>query len=209
MLIYAALGDSLTAGVGACPGFSLVPQYRTMTDKRLGRRVQSVNLGITGAATGELLRVVHGSPEVRHILAHADIITITAGGNDLIRAARRYAIQSNPESLQQALVQCRENYAKIVHTIRKLKDRSSKPYIIRAVDMYNPLPQIPGAAEWVQRLGLHIESLECGNFQVARIYHLFVGKEKELLSPDRIHPNAIGYRVMAQQMCLLGYKPLG
>lgn len=209
MLIYAALGDSLTAGVGACPGGGLVPQYRSMTEKRLGRQVQSVNLGISGATTGELLKVLYGSPEVRHILAHADIITITAGGNDLIRAAKHYAIQPNPKVLQQALVQCRENYARMVDTIRKLKASRSMPYIIRGVDLYNPLPQVPAAAGWVQRFGQHIESLECGNFQVARIYSLFAGKEKELLSPDRIHPNAAGYRVMAQQMSLLGCKPLG
>lgn len=209
MLTYAALGDSITVGTGACPGGGLVPQYRSMTEKRLGQCVYSINLGISGATTGDLLRVVHGSPEIRHILARADIITITAGGNDLIRAAQRYAMQTNPEVLQQALVQCRENYGKIVDSIRKLKANRSRPYIIRAVDLYNPLPQVPAAAGWVQRLGQHIESLECANFQVARIYSLFAGREKELLSSDKIHPNAAGYRVMAQQMSQLGYRPLG
>lgn len=209
VLTYAAIGDSLTVGIGACPGGGMVPQYRSMTENRLGRRVQNINLGMSGATTGELLRMAHGSSAVRHILAHADIITITAGGNDLIRAANHYAIQPNPEALGQALRQCRENYAKIVDSIRKLKAKHSRPYIIRAIDVYHPLPQVPEAAGWVQSLNLHIESLECGNFQVARIYSLFAGKEKELLSPDRIHPNAAGYRVMAQQMSLLGYRPLG
>jgi lysophospholipase L1-like esterase len=40
------------------------------------------------------------------------------------------------------------------------------------------------------------------------VYHAFLGREKELLFLDGIHPNPKGYKVIAEQMHQLGYVPL-
>ncbi|CAG7647516.1 SGNH/GDSL hydrolase family protein [Paenibacillus allorhizosphaerae] len=208
MLVYAAVGDSLTVGVGAWPGAGLVPQYRALASRAANAYVESMSFGMSGATTGDILRLVKFNPRLRFILARADIITLTAGGNDLIRAAKQYARKQDPLVFPEALRECREHYAELVNTIRALKASRGSRYIIRAADLYNPYPAVPEAALWVKRFNRHIDSLQCGNFKIASVYSPFVGREKELLSVDGLHPNKQGYRVIAEQMSRLGYRPL-
>ncbi|CAG7617329.1 Spore germination lipase LipC [Paenibacillus solanacearum] len=208
MLIYVAVGDSLTVGVGAWPGSGLVPQYRALASKAANAYVESINFGKAGATTGDILRLVKSSPRLRFMLVRADIITLTAGGNDLIRAAKQFARKPDPHVFPEALRECREHYAEIVNTIRTLKASHGNRYIIRAADLYNPYPKVPEAALWVQRFNRHIDSLQCGNFKMALVYGQFLGREPEMLSADGLHPNKQGYRTIAEQMNRLGYRPL-
>ncbi|TVY03918.1 GDSL-type esterase/lipase family protein [Paenibacillus cremeus] len=208
MLIYVAAGDSLTAGVGAQSGMGLVPQYRMLTAKYAGQHVKSSNHGISGATTGDILKMLQKNERVRSTMAGADIITLTAGGNDLIQAAKRFASHKDMNVLEQALTKCHDQYADLIETILKLKGNRSRRYIIRAADLYNPLPDMALAVHWVQRFNQSIQSLENDYFKVAPVYASFAGRERELLSYDGVHPNSQGYRVIAEQMSKLGYRPL-
>lgn len=85
MIRYLAIGDSLTVGFGALPSRGWVSRYRAETERLFRRPVVCRKAAKIGATSGEVLRMITRMPG--EWIARADIITITAGGNDLIRAA--------------------------------------------------------------------------------------------------------------------------
>lgn len=207
MIKYAALGDSLTAGVGGCASGGFVPGYGSLTQQELSRRVIYENLGVSGATTEDVLAIITRYPEVRSVVRTADIVTISAGGNDLVDAGKDFLAHKNKEVFMKVLVQCRKNLDGILSEIRRMK-QGSGPFIIRAVDLYNPLPQIPETNEWIQQFNRQLAAFEDGQFRVAHIFSLFDGKQSELLSGDKFHPNWKGYKLIARELHRLGYKPL-
>ncbi|ETT34450.1 GDSL-type esterase/lipase family protein [Paenibacillus sp. FSL R5-808] len=206
---YTAVGDSLTFGFGAMPGSGFVPLYRRMAEEKLRQFVAHENLGVNGLTSDELYDRVVQSPAYRYHLQQAQIITISIGGNDLIRAVKSTGGRPSREVLDAALYRCQNHVANIVGHIRKIKSPVSKPYYIRAIGLYNPYPVWTEATEYVVRFNWHLLGLSDGYFRIADVYSQFSGREKELLSVDGIHPNSRGYRVIAEQLNRLGYKPLG
>ncbi|MNP64920.1 Spore germination lipase LipC [compost metagenome] len=107
-----------------------------------------------------------------------------------------------------SLNECKRNFLRIIKAIYLLKKNTNQVYMLRAVGLYNPFPQIEAASYYVQQYNHYIESFTSGTFAVANTYDSFRGRERELLTLDRIHPNGRGYRVIADQLNLLGYRPL-
>ncbi|MCL6603974.1 MAG: lysophospholipase [Paenibacillus sp.] len=207
---YTAIGDSLTTGFGALPGNGFVPVYSRMAETRLRSKVVYSNLGVNGLTTGELAQRLRGNSMYRQLIQEAQLITLTIGGNDLIRAAK-FAVRQ-PENtssiLRKALQECKQNFAGIMETLWQLKINHGKPYIIRIVGLYNPYPNLEEATDWVlqfNRYASQYNSRVCG---FASIYNQFAGNERELLSIDHIHPNKRGYYVIAEKLNNLGYGML-
>lgn len=204
---YTAIGDSLTTGFGALPGNGFVPVYRRMAEVRLRDFVAYTNLGVNGLTSEDLDQRVGRNATFRQALREAEIITISIGGNDLIRAAR--SARSNSGALRGALQECKRNFSNIMGKIYKLKSDATDPYIIRIVGLYNPYPQISEATDWVQQFNRHASQYSnyvCG---FANIYPAFAGNEREFLSLDHLHPNGRGYRSIAEHLNALGYGRLG
>lgn len=205
---YTAIGDSLTVGFGALPGNGFVPIYRGLAERHVGGFVSYENLGVNGLTTGGLNESINRNGLMRQALKQAEIITISIGGNDLIRAAKSAPSIKASQHFSSALSQCKSNFSSIVKTIYQLKDGSQGPYIIRAVGLYNPYPQVEEATYWVQQFNRYLNGYSGGGFAVANIFSSFQGRERELLSIDHLHPNGRGYRVIAEQLNGLGYRPL-
>jgi lysophospholipase L1-like esterase len=186
---YLALGDSLTVGYGAMFGRGFVDQYCWLAQQRLHKYIGMQNVGKIGATSGDIAALLTDA-DIRYLVQIADLITLTAGGNDLIRAAKQYYSDGKASGFQTSLQHCHENYKSIINTL------------------YNPLPQLAEGIEWVTKFNQNIQSFEGHNIRMAKIYAPFLGKEKELLSFDHIHPNARGYHVIAAQLDQLGYAPL-
>ena len=207
---YTAIGDSLTTGFGALPGNGFVPVYSRMAESRLGSRIVYTNLGVNGLTTAELEQRLRGNYGYRQSLQEADLITLSIGGNDLIRAAKSVARQPANTSyvLGKALQECKHNFDGIMRTLWQLKVGYRKPYIIRIVGLYNPYPRLDEATNWViqfNRYASQYNSQICG---FASIYNSFARNERELLSIDHIHPNKRGYYVIAEKLNSLGYGML-
>ncbi|MGE7625346.1 hypothetical protein ACQKMD_20790 [Viridibacillus sp. NPDC096237] len=92
LLRYLAIGDSLTVGIGVLfldPGF--VEYYRGLSQQILKKSVFYKKCARSGATTEDVLIMLH-FPSVTESVKYADIITITAGGGDLINAAKKFLI---------------------------------------------------------------------------------------------------------------------
>jgi len=205
---YTAIGDSLTVGFGALPGNGFVPVYRRLAERHLRTFVAYDNLGVNGLTSQGLYDYISRNPSFRQLVSQADIITISIGGNDLIRAAKSSAGNLSGRDFHEALSNCKTNFSRILKTIYELKKNSKRPYIIRAVGLYNPFPQIEGSSYYVQQYNRYLESYANSTFAVANIYASFKGRERALLSLDHFHPNGYGYSIIAEQLNRLGYGSL-
>lgn len=79
-LVYVALGDSAAQGIGASrPERGYVGLLAERMRERTGRRVQVVNLSVSGATIRDLLDTQ--LPQLRQL--RPDVITVGIGGNDV------------------------------------------------------------------------------------------------------------------------------
>ncbi|OKP68512.1 hypothetical protein A3844_11325 [Paenibacillus helianthi] len=209
--LYTAIGDSLTTGFGALPGNGFVPVYRRMAERRLRAPVGSVNLGINGLTTAALEQRLSRDPMFRQAVRDADIVTLSIGGNDLIKAAKAVSFRPGHLSpaLERALYACKRNFSEIMGSLWQLKNGSRRPYIIRMVGLYNPYPQLSEATDWVRQFNGYVAGYSSNVCGFASIYYEFAGNERGLLSLDHVHPNGRGYRVIAGKLDALGYSRLG
>jgi lysophospholipase L1-like esterase len=196
---YLAFGDSLTVGYGAAPGLGFVPLYASSLSAAVGRDVQPNNVGVNGATTQNLLDSLRTDPGIRAGVKDADIITITAGGNDLLQAALPFVYEGDDNILKSALQAYEANYRGILETIREIKGDDTDLLII-LVGLYNPLPLMTEASVWVRKFNDFLRQLAGSAVRVVDVYDVFIGRERELLYSDHIHPNAKGYAVIAGQI---------
>lgn len=199
---YLAFGDSLTVGYGAPQGQGFVPLYAKALEEAVGRKVAVCNVGVNGATTQNLLDSLRTDPELRSRVKRSDLITITAGGNDLLQAALPFVYEGDDGILRSALQAYETNYRCILEGIREANEGRDNGALIVLVGLYNPLPVMAEAAEWVRRFNDYLHRLECPGVQIVDVYDAFVGRERELLYSDHIHPNAQGYAAIAEQIAL-------
>ncbi|RYL95688.1 lysophospholipase [Sporolactobacillus sp. THM7-4] len=208
-LFYTALGDSLTVGVGAtlfAPNF--VRQYRRHLEQALQRPAR-LRVFAKNGATSEAVLESLSHPEVAYAVGSANAITLTAGGNDFIQAGRVWTASGDSSVIQITLASCYRRIEQIIETIYHLHRENPEPFMIRVLNLYNPMPQMPQSSPILETFNRRLAGLErFPGVKVADIYHAFYGREASLLSFDHIHPNPIGYSIMADTTARLGFDPL-
>ncbi|MCY9662034.1 GDSL-type esterase/lipase family protein [Paenibacillus chondroitinus] len=197
---YLAFGDSLTVGFGAPDGRGFVYSFKQKVEQWLNVPVRLIQAGTNGATTSELLQTLQSDPQIQKDIQTADIITITAGGNDLIQGAIPFFYQNDPAFLKTALQTYESNYKEIMVQIETLRQGIDTPYLIALIGLYNPLPQVPESAYWVQRFNIFLRKLEQPHIHIVQVYDAFVGQDTRYLSDDAIHPNEEGYDELARQV---------
>ncbi len=203
---YVALGDSLTVGVGAsflAPGF--VGRFAKFTEQTHQSQICTNVYAKSGIETGEVLEMIESTDLHSHI-SRAHLITISAGGNDLIQASKDFMESGETDELTQSVKECYLNMMKIMEILHMLKKECRLPFRIYLLNLYNPLPKIPLADKWVSLFNRHLNSFHNGeSVVVADLYSVFKGKQETFLSRDRVHPNDLGYEAIAQTLVALGY----
>jgi lysophospholipase L1-like esterase len=205
-MLYTAIGDSLTVGVGSTffqPNFVRLYQrdleysFRCPVDKRIFAK--------NGATTAEILASL-SRPEVINGVQEADVITVTGGGNDLLRAGKAWMKTGDRKGVAEAIRECLENMQQIVSLLIRLHSGRDKMPLIRVLNLYNPFYYVPESYNWLHTYNRELSRLEHHTMvRVADICQAFYGDEPYLLSIDHTHPNPIGYRVIAQTVSRLGF----
>ncbi len=198
-LTYVSLGDSLAVGVGSSDprerGYA--PIYRGILEEETGRDVRLVQLGVSGETSESFLSST--DPQ----LARAEtalrknpgaIVTLSLGGNDLLRVA------DGTEAEREAAL---DRYAKNLDRILKsLKNASDPEPRITVLALYNPAPG-SFTDEWAGRLNETIRAIaEKNGAAVAAGDEAFRGHETEYAHHARypwdIHPTDRGHEALAR-----------
>lgn len=207
-IVYTALGDSLTVGVGAGffqPGF--VPRYKKKMEEDLKQNVTLAVFAKSSLTTAEILSMLD-RPFIRNHIDKADAIMITGCGNDLIQSLEAYKREKDQHVFLEASSHCQKNYSAMLKKIRELKEKNER-YFIRLLNLYNPFPEIELAEKWISGFNAHLQQLQAAPYvKVVDIHSVFKGHESEYLSFDKVHPNSAGYEAIAEKLREAGYKPL-
>ncbi|MEK4699908.1 GDSL-type esterase/lipase family protein [Solibacillus sp. FSL R7-0668] len=202
-IIYLALGDSLTRGVGDEKqdyGYTIRLQ-KELEDWPMINSVELDNRGKNGRRSNQLLTLLkkgHYDEE----LANANLITITLGGNDVMKIVKKNLFSMEKSMFDKELPLFIKRYDKIITEIR-LRN-ADVPIIL--IGFYNPMsivvdeitPFDPIISEW----NTEIEKLSQVNSNVcfAPVEDLFVSNEDLVYHVDFFHPNSTGYDRMATRV---------
>ena len=200
---YLALGDSLTRGIGDETGRHGYTQRLALEIENWPAvvDVELDNRGKNGRRSDKLLSLTkkgHYDEE----LAAADLVTITLGGNDVMKVVKKDIFSLKKSMFDKELVKFEKRYRKIVEEIR---DRNSEVPII-LIGFYNPFSIItdeytPFEAiidEWNMEIA-QIAS-DDGNACFVPISDLFETNEEMVYHTDFFHPNASGYDRMTSRI---------
>lgn len=195
VLHYTALGDSLTVGVGDSLGGFVNRSAIILRHSGIPVTVQKIaKIGLTSQ---ELLASMQ-NPRIRLAIAHADLITITIGGNDLLKALEYVEKTKDPSQLEMIITKFSVNLNKILQQIQLIKSASrTKNYQIRIIGLYNPVPHIAISAAVIKKINSIICSYRSATIRCVNIYNNL--SQPGSLARD-LHPNSVGYQAIAKQL---------
>lgn len=200
---YVALGDSLTQGVGD------ELQHKGYTE-RLAQElekwpaiatVELDNRGKRGRRSDQLLALLEKG-HYDKTLADADIITMTMGGNDVMKIVKADFFALKKEMFDKERVKFEERYAEIVAQIRA----KNKEAPIILIGFYNPFSIVAEEStafeDIIKEWNSDIEKLaqEDGNACYVDINDLFYTNENLVYHTDFFHPNAKGYDLLTARI---------
>lgn len=203
-MYYLALGDSLTKGVGD-------EENKKGFTKRLEEKIENFNdtdvyvdnRGKNGRRSDQLLKLIekgHYDEE----LENADLITITIGGNDIMKIVKENLTELKKEPFDEERKVFEERLTKIVSEIRTKNKQA--PIIL--IGIYNPFTmlsnEIPEFDHIVDEWNETIEQI-ANNTQKScfvKVNDLFDSNSNMIFHSDFFHPNSYGYTMMTERIVL-------
>lgn len=141
-----AIGDSLTHGVGDTTNKG---GYVYLIKKRLQKedyQVQTANFGKTGDRSDQIQTRIEQQANIQKKLKKADVITLTVGGNDLMKVLQDNFLLLASNQLDSAMPKAEKKYQKsLTDLLSKIRSYNKKAPIF-LFSIYNPFyvyfPQI-------------------------------------------------------------------
>ncbi len=217
---FLAIGDSLTKGVGdSTQNGGYVPLVANQLKETRGiDNVTTKNYGITGERSDQILKRVQQQEDLQVDIKRADIIVLSAGGNDLVQTFKKEKLKINQESFLQPEKKYKNNLSMI---LKKLNKQNPKAQIY-VFGLYNPYDSLfPEMTEmkdillsWNTATKLIAEENKATYFSLSS---LFNGAERPTISKinkssekidtssllyeeDLFHPNDKGYQLIANEL---------
>ena len=219
-VVVVGMGDSVTAGT-ACSCSTFVDRYAAMLHQHSGRPASAVNLGTDGL-TSVGLSTQLSTPAVRAQLAHATLVVLTIGANDLEPLIGRWQSQGCPAStcIDPATAAMG---SQLGTDLRQVRAETSPSVRVLVTTYWNVFEdgdvgeQNYGKAfhPWSDAVTKSANAQICAAAQAATdtcvdLYTPFEGDGErnptDLLADDGDHPNAEGHELIAE--ALLAAEPL-
>ncbi|RSD28758.1 SGNH/GDSL hydrolase family protein [Mesobacillus subterraneus] len=200
--VVVALGDSLTRGTGDDSGKGYIGYLVDELEEKSEEKITIHNYGVKGYRSNQLLEQLKQG-EVQRKIKDADYILITIGGNDLFQSGQTF-LEMNEEKI----VQARESYLKnlqgILSELRTLNDSA----VIFHIGLYNPFIDLNDSELTTKVVrDWNYETNKLLDQQAQAVYvptfDLFQLSVNDFLYTDKFHPNAEGYRLIAERVASL------
>ncbi len=159
-----------------------------------------------GATTKQILKFFK-KRKVREAIQNANVITITAGGNDLKRALRTYYKKKDQVVFKETIKQSMLNIASMLKEVQKIKT-GQEDYYVRLVGLYNPYTQLDFSDKWIHTFNTQLKRFNRKRILMADIFEGFKEHGRNALAIDGLHPNKIGYTIIADALDKTGFDPL-
>lgn len=198
MNLYLALGDSITVGYGVESSFAF-PMLYAASLRRHYPDLCLINFGVNGLTTGGLLDLLKFNRGLRSSVSQASLLTLTIGSNDLLGLISNTDHPVDTSTLSSVLNKMDKNFAHIGEEVRRLNPSAT----MKVATIYNPLLKDAQCYIQAQRLidnanAIIVTLAKRKGFTVIYLDRQFRGKEHVLISSDHVHPNAVGYQVIAK-----------
>lgn len=211
-----AIGDSLTEGIGdgKKEGGYVGLLSEKLTEQYPKLDVSSHNYGISGERSDQILKRIKEDEDLQKAIKDAQVITITVGGNDVMKTFKSKLLDITEEDFEEASEEYQERIQDMFDEIRSLNKDAS----IFVLGIYNPFyVYFPDITE-LQNVIIHWNDgtekvvkqqqnayfvpindlLEKGDTAIKENYEK---KQNQLLfKEDNYHPNEAGYGKMADRL---------
>lgn len=219
---FVAIGDSLTEGVGdETTSGGYVPLVASTLEEAFSiNSIEIENYGVAGDRSTQILKRINEQQEIQDDIASAEIISVTVGGNDLMKVIQNNILGLSVEKFEKPGEKYQANLTKLLTTIRQLN--STAPIYILGI--YNPyyiyFPEITEMQtiidQWNTRTQVVVEQEERMYFVPINdlIYQGIISDEEASEVPDadtlnelrnnaiyegdNFHPNYNGYQLIAK-----------
>jgi lysophospholipase L1-like esterase len=204
MLHVVAIGDSLAYGAGDESGEGITGRLDDELRSRGVEKVETVNLGVNGAKTGDVLSRLQ-QDRVRKSLAKADAIVLSVGANDLFRSSH-----SREEILRAPIAVADRILGRIETIVTELHAINPRARIL-LLGGYNPVPRHEWAPLINQYLSLWDNAL---SERFASDERIAVVKMHDIVTPQRLsrhdsfHPGGAAYAEAAKRIAGMLLKEL-
>lgn len=224
---YTALGDSLTEGVGDDTkrgGFVPIVANDLQEEFQL-TSVEVENYGVAGERSDQIYKRLKKETEIQNNMAESDIITLTVGGNDLMKVIQNNIFGLSMKTFEKPLKKYQTQLTELLTELRSLNPHAP----IYVVGVYNPFyvnfPEITdmqtivdnwneGTKEIVEEnenvyfipineliasgLGEPATTVQTEDSSIETGNDLNIVKNNVLYDKDKFHPNNIGYQLIAK-----------
>lgn len=191
-----SLGDSLAYGAGDETGRGIAGRLETELRTRGVQSVATVNLGVNGAQTGDVIARLR-QQRVRTAVEQADAVILSIGANDLFRTPHsREEIMRAPFAVAERILGRIEEIVAEIHTINPRAR-------VLVLGGYNPVPKHEWASLINQYLVMWDDAL-AARFEEDR--RVAVVKMADIVGPaqlsryDNFHPGGEAYREAAKRI---------
>lgn len=165
---FVAIGDSLTEGIGDETGRGgYVPLVAATLEETfdLGN-TEIENFGVAGDRSTQILKRIKEQKEIQKNLTSAELITVTVGGNDLMKVIQNNILGLTAKKFEKPARKYQENLVELFAEIRKYNPTAP----IYVLGIYNPyyiyFPEITEMQGIVDDWNAHTEEVVDGEDQM-------------------------------------------
>ena len=217
-LNYVAIGDSLTEGVGDQTnqgGF--IPLLSNAISEISDVNVVSQNFGVAGNTSTQIYKRMTKEKKIQSAIKKADVITITVGGNDVMKVIRTQLTNLTENSFEKPAQTYQKQLTEIFNFIRD-NNPNAQVYIL---GIYNPFYlNFPDITEMQDIINHWNQTTQETIAQQKQMYFVPINDllyqgvngskgvttsdgevqtitNNALFEEDHFHPNNIGYQIMS------------